>query len=560
MSIDNEDDDRSPIRTTDSLSHRLYEWLSAVGRARALLTDALLRRQRLSRMSHGLTVCTLVSDAVVVLTTLLVLVLRSADAGLGVIDSLPVGLYVLPLMVLLPLVILAYHRTRTVIAPLFVFVPVVVVLGPMSMLVHSFVILMALNLFSLGWVVLVGRLPTTGSIRGGINRRSIAILVVLNLIGLAFPVTTYAMGQLPIHVVSPVGTPEVYLTVDTRSSSLWNTVPLSPNASLVSQIETSGLGLEIVVDMAEPMSRLMLEQWLGLMNTTHIRYIITIDSNRSQSVSHDPVSLGTTSMLQSLFDRHAEGLRGLSAIMNRTGVNRTLGAVQYDLRLSEQEWSLLMERMRLLDVGGVASLFRSTIESIDSTAIEARLIQLVEETHAIGLRCDVLVDALVLDDWLDSDCLFMSACGVTPQALDVVDGVSLACSRTSYSAHMLGDVGEYLVYSYAQSAARAIARGLDCSLRIGVAGDLTGHDGRHTDVYSDIAVLASDVGIISGCGVERVTIESLNSLMTVLGRQAVDTLKTAISAIGPQMINYTFRIYALRAVLMAIDMYDVIMS
>ena len=117
---------------------------------------------------------------------------------------------------------------------------------------------------------------------------------------------------------------------------------------------------------------------------------------------------------------------------------------------------------------------------------------------------------------------------------------------------MEGDVGEYLVHSYSRSISDM---GHTWSMKIGSIGDSV-EDGFY---YSTLSLLVSDLTISAGNGVENLTVSSLPSLLSIFGSSGVTDLRVAIDSQATAEVTYTFRIYAFRAVFIAIDIYDLIM-
>jgi hypothetical protein len=62
-----------------------------------------------------------------------------------------------------------------------------------------------------------------------------------------------------------------------------------------------------------------------------------------------------------------------------------------------------------------------------------------------------------------------------------------------------------------------------------------------------------------GNGISKITIGSLPSLLSAFGNNAIAELRTALDATTQGVATYTFRIYAFRAVFIAIDAFDFLM-
>ncbi|MFW9976052.1 MAG: hypothetical protein ACFFDQ_12350, partial [Candidatus Thorarchaeota archaeon] len=136
------------------------------------------------------------------------------------------------------------------------------------------------------------------------------------------------------------------------------------------------------------------------------------------------------------------------------------------------------------------------------------------------------------------------------------DRISLLCGRSRFSFEMNGDVGEYLVHTYSSSISR-----LDdpWSIRIGETGNSTDLMGRTDNVYEDFDVLVNDILLALGNGVTQITLNSLPSFLGAYGNDSLSALRTSVNTIQQAVATYTFRIYAFRAVFIAIDAFDYIM-
>jgi hypothetical protein len=121
---------------------------------------------------------------------------------------------------------------------------------------------------------------------------------------------------------------------------------------------------------------------------------------------------------------------------------------------------------------------------------------------------------------------------------------------------MNGDVGEYLVHSYSSSIE---GLGSPWSIRLGEVGNSTDVFDRPDSVYENLDVLVNDIALAVGNGVQRVTLDSLQSFLNAFGSDSISTLRSTIDGTNHGVATYTFRIYAYRAVFLAIDAFDFIM-
>jgi hypothetical protein len=230
--------------------------------------------------------------------------------------------------------------------------------------------------------------------------------------------------------------------------------------------------------------------------------------------------------------------------------------IYFDMTLSAPEWQMLMARTRSLDLPGFSNLVRSSFDSIDSSALETGAALILSEADSLDLSVGVLVESFILDDLQDADTVAMKVCGQTVQTLSRWDKVQVDCSRTGFSYEMDGDVGEYLAHSFSRTVSQY---GPAWSMRLGVAGNESDIQSRPNQVYNSLKSIASDLVIAEGNGVASLTLESLPHLSTTFGSNAVNELMTSVEAISQVGVTYTFRIYAFRAVFIAIDSFDSIM-
>ncbi len=260
-------------------------------------------------------------------------------------------------------------------------------------------------------------------------------------------------------------------------------------------------------------------------------------------------------MIEDIYESHQNALSHLvdEDLVNVTNVPEY---ILFDMTLSRQEWQELMRRTRNLDLVGFGGLIRTSIDSVEKTRIVDASTSLYNEAFASGIQSGLLIETFVVDDLLDRDSIAMRLCGVTSSLLQSWDHMSVSCSRSRFSFEMNGDVGEYLVHSYSSSVS---GLGTPWSLRIGEVGNSTDVLGRVDEVYQDFDVLLNDIALALGNGVSKITLDSLPSLLSAFGNDSLSTLGSSIDAIEYGVATYTFRIYAFRAVFLAIDAFDYIM-
>ena len=205
---------------------------------------------------------------------------------------------------------------------------------------------------------------------------------------------------------------------------------------------------------------------------------------------------------------------------------------------------------------GFGSLMRTSIYSTQLSSISTASSSLYDQAQSSGFDAGLVVESFVIDDLQDGDTGAMRLCGVTTNSISQWDLILVACERSRFSYEMAGDVGEYLVHSFSSSVG---GLGFHWGLRIGEVGNSTDVQGRQDSVYESLDVFVNDVAIAAGNGVTKITIDSLPSLLSAFGNNAITELRNAIDASIHGIATFTFRIYALRAVFMAIDSFDFVM-
>ncbi|MEM4736075.1 MAG: hypothetical protein QXS20_10215 [Candidatus Thorarchaeota archaeon] len=516
--------------------------------ARSALVDSPRSRSLVKALVTGV----LLLDLFIVLFVLAVMVIRQSSAGLGMLDSIPLALYVLPLTIIIPSLSRACYRLQNGLLFILIMLLASVVLLTVSVLVRLLLLVSLLNVISAILVSLVAELKPRGSLRS-VGRRGLVWLVILNLVGLMFPASVYLMGQNPITTVR--GGPPAHISLEVPLAPFSpQTVPVPPDAQLVNGIEDGDFGVTLWVLAQSDESMALLRGWIASLRSTEVPVVIVISADREAHLSPVPDTLGSTETTILILSEIGEAIGDVVTILSEEGMPADRLSILLDLTLSDSEFEVLMSRVRSIDLFGFASLFRASLERVDLTMVAPVLDSVVEEARSAGLRIGARVEGYVIDDALDSDALFMLTCGLDLNMLSRLDLVELDCQRYRYSMHMAGDVGEYLVHSYSRTAAIS-PLGVPWTLRLGVVD---------TDAYDDcclysLASLVSDIVIAGANGVQRVTVSSLDGLTAGPGVDGVTMLRAALNAAGPQDITYTFRIYAFRSILMALDTLDPVM-
>ena len=502
---------------------------------------------------HRFITLVLIANMILILYALISVTSSMTLSGVGFVDSLPIALYILPMIIILPIMIRAYYRDRTAAWNFIFLVICTVFFGMLSVLVRGFIICLIANIAAGITIFVMGRFRPKGKLREA-GKKVVAYFIFVNLLGLSFPISIIVMGQSQIAAV-PVNT----------TSQIRFSVPLAdfdypyqavvPTPQLISDIISNAFYLDFQVLENDALSWTRLQTWLLALNETGIQYSITLTPDRGSLVGANPQTLATSDLIEDLYAMHSNSLDHLMVdiLVNITNAPEF---ILFDMTLSRQEWQALMLRTRNLDLVGFSGLMRASIYSVDSARIENASTELHNQALNTGIQSGLLIETFVVDDLLDGDSNAMKLCGVTTSSLEDWSHKAVSCSRSRFSFEMNGDVGEYLVHSYSSTVS---GLGTSWSLNLGEVGNSTDVFGRSDDVYEDLDVLVNDIGLALGNGVEQITLSSLPSFLNAFGNNSLPTLRTAIDGLQYAVSTYTFRIYAFRAVFLAIDAFDFIM-
>ncbi len=502
---------------------------------------------------HRFITVVLIANMLLILYALISVTSIMTLSGVGFLDSVPIALYILPLIVILPLMIRAYYSERTA-AFNFLFLMICTVFFFMlSFLVHGFIIFLIFNIIAAVSIFILGRYRPRGKLRE-VGRGMVVYFILLNLLGLAFPISTIIMGQTQIASTSMGDNPEIILSIPLADFA-FPYLETDPTIQLLSDIQTNDFRLDFRILENDDLSWLRLGTWLSALNDTGIQYSITLTADRALLAGENPASLATSELIEAIYASHGIAFDRLTNFELSNITNRP-NLILFDMTLSEPEWQALMLRTRNLDLTGFAGLMRTSIFSIDSTRIEDASASLRDATTSSGIASGLLVETFVVDDLFDGDSYAMRLCGVTSSSLQEWDQVSVLCSRSRFSFEMSGDVGEYLCHSYSRSIGQFAAT---WSMRLGEIGNSTDISDRSDSVYEDLDVLVNDIALVTGNGVQRIILDSIPSLLNAFGSESLSNLRLSIDEAETGIATYTFRIYAYRAVFMAIDAFDLIM-
>jgi len=510
-------------------------------------------RPQVDKITHLTATSAIVVDMGLILYLLVALVLRSTAAGIQLIDSIPLAFYILPLTIVFPSVVKGYYSQRSAAVPAVILIIGSVIVYPLTSLLRGLVVVLVLNLLALAIILFMGRFRPKGSLRS-VGKKGAAWLIVLNLLGFMFPVSVYAMGELSIAQVTPSETTDLFVEVPLADFD-FPYLPFAANASFANQLETLGYGVNLRVLEPEPDSWDRLAEWLAVLNDTAVPLRVTLSADRELLANNNSDTIGTSQLLDRLFDTHKEGLVHLLDLLDDLGMRSSRAPVVFDMTLSNQEWARMMATMRAIDLSGFSSLLRRSVDSVDVTAVDGRLQSLLDDAKSENLMVGFRIESFVLDDMADSDATVMQTCGLTLEGLRRADLIEVSVCRSRFSLEMNGDVGEYLVHSFSSTLGVASNLGRNYSLLVGTGGNVTDVMARTNPVYTTLQSLVTDIAIASGNGVQTVVISSLQTLLSSYGADVLSHLRTT----DTQPVSYTFRIYAFRAVFIAIDSLDVLM-
>ena len=504
------------------------------------------------RFLHRYITVILVVNVVLILYAMLSVTVRMSLGGVGILDSLPIALYILPLMIFLPLMIKSYYQSRTATWNFFILLVASVFFGMLSLLVRGFVICVIFNIVAVVSIFILGCYRPQGSLRSA-GKKSIVYLILMNLLGLTFPISIVVMGQVPITQVSGNPNADMMLSVPLADFEFpYSNV--TPTTDIISSLTTNQFGVNLRVLEDDTASWQRLGDWLMALNTSSIPYTISLSTDRASIAGSGPTTLGTTAVLQQVYQSHRDALSRL--VIEMENISSSPQHVLFDMTLSAPEWQKLMFHTRSLDLVGFSGLMRESIYSLDISTINQEPTLLAQQADTAGFSSGIIVESFVIDDLQDNDNVAMRLSGVSISTLGLWDIIEVSISRSRFSIEMNGDVGEYLVESYSKSLG---VLGSSYTMRIGEAGNVADIQGRSEIVYDALETLCNDINLATGNGVGNLTIDSLPSILTSFGSTALFDLRELLDTTSTATATYTFRIYAYRAVFIAIDSFDILM-
>ncbi len=507
--------------------------------------------ERSDRILHLYTTSVFLFNVILILYALISITSRMLLNGVPLVDSIPLAFYILPLLIFLPKLLYDYYRTRSAIITIVIFLIVAVVFGMIASLIRGFVILVVLNIASIVIVSILGRFRPNAPLTS-IGRKGLAWILILNSLGLMLPVSIVVMGQTPIATAEYTDDSTIYLEMP-LSSYEYPYVNVSPTPSILSELVDSAFGVDLRVNVLDNDSVGRLEEWLTVLPSLDIPYRITSSCNIDDVAAARYHLIVSSNRIQNLYAIHWARLYEVISISDDLSLSTENLSISFDMTLQQSRWNELMNQTRSVNLQGFSELVRSSLDAIDSTEFSVMALTisgLLEEHNISG---NMLVEGFVIDDLIDNDVTLMELCGITPEVIDVTEfQLEVQCDRSKYSEGMDGDVGEYLVHTYSLSP-------FSNSIRLGIVGSQVGLESVHSPVYQTMEKIATDIAIASSNGIEEIVVRSLPSIVSSFGISGISQLRDAIQSLNIVEITYTFRIFAFRAVVMAIDSFDFLM-
>ncbi len=512
--------------------------------------NRITENERLYRYLQAGTTVMLSINALLIVLSLIIMTCRMVYAGLPLLDALPIALYILPLLFILPSVTWSYYQNQSSLAAIIILIIASVILGLISPLIRSFIVLLSVNIFAILILLITGNLRPKGSLKET-GKKGIVVLILLNLVALMFPVSIFVMGEYPITTVNASDEYALYLEVPLSSFSDGFTV-LTPDNSTINALTENQFGIDLRFDPMLEFSWSMLEMWLLAINDTDLGYSVTISANRTAFLEERGSHLATTSVLETLYDTYIYAVDRLFEFINSNNVYRWRGSILLDMTLSHIEWETIMEYVRNVDLMGFSVFTRNVYDSIDTSVLESSARKIESMCYSNATQFGYLIENFLIDDFGDSDPGILGLCGVSETILHGPNANELLCSRTRFSDEMNGDVGEYFVYSYTKSLQSV---GIT-NVRLGIVGTDESSHPYSTEVYQQMEEVAEDIVVAGANGASVIRIGTLPTLIESFGENAIRDLVSEIEKMSSVEITYTFRIFAFRAVLMMIDSYD----
>ena len=201
--------------------------------------------KQVDRYLHVYITVVLAVNMVLILFTMLSVTVRMSLSSVGILDSMPIALYILPMMIFLPLMIRAFYQSRTAAWNFFFLLVASVFFSMLSLLVRGFIICVVFNIVAVVSIFILGRFRPQGSLRSA-GKKSIAYILLMNMLSLTFPVSIIVMGQVPIAQVSGDPNANIMLSVPLADFE-FPYANLTPTAGLISNLESNQFGVDLRV-------------------------------------------------------------------------------------------------------------------------------------------------------------------------------------------------------------------------------------------------------------------------------------------------------------------------
>ena len=365
--------------------------------------------KQVDRYLHVYITVVLAVNMVLILFTMLSVTVRMSLSSVGILDSMPIALYILPMMIFLPLMIRAFYQSRTAAWNFFFLLVASVFFSMLSLLVRGFIICVVFNIVAVVSIFILGRFRPQGSLRSA-GKKSIAYILLMNMLSLTFPVSIIVMGQVPIAQVSGDPNANIMLSVPLADFE-FPYANLTPTAGLISNLESNQFGVDLRVLEDDTKSWLRLNEWLISLNDSSLPYTVTLTANRAGLVGSDPQVIGTTDIIQGVFESHSSALSQLGGELEN--ITNSPQHILFDMTLSQPEWHKLMFHTRSLDLIGFTGLMRSSIYSTDISIINQESTSLKQQANSLGFSSGIIIESFVIDDLQDNDNVAMRLSGVT---------------------------------------------------------------------------------------------------------------------------------------------------
>lgn len=535
-----------------SLFQSIKNTIKACIVSRRHLRKRINSHQRMDRALHLFTSVILALNIMLIVYALLSITVRNVISNVPLLDTLPLAFYILPLMVILPKILLDLYRTRSAFLTILILSISAVVFSLISALVRGFIILAIVNIFSCAVIFITGRFRPSQPVRS-IGKKGIAWFLIMNVLGLMMPVSVIVMGQYPIATVQADHSVSVFIEMPLADFGA-GFQSITPTPSLIEQLRDSNIGIDLRYPSNETSKLSLLETWILALYNSSIPFRLTITSDRDAIESWiEESGSPATSAIPEMVHQYMNVVQDISNLSQTHGIDWTYFPLYYDMTISTSTWESMMAHIRSVDLPSFSQFIRDETMVVDGPSLQAAYDAFANLSELHQSSICFVVDSFVVDDLVDGDSIVAKLDGISADLLqDSLLLLEVDCSRTLYSNAMDGDIGEYLCHSYSRSPETM-------SIRLGVAGNNTNNVPFEDPVYETLSILANDMAIASGNGVREIVVSSLSSIISTFGEDGVSLLRTAFDSVESSSVTYTFRIYAFRAVMMAIDSFDIIM-